>query len=129
MVCGTLIKAWLLNTAMRPLCKVCGKNARAINGYHNDKIYYRSRCNQCIRRGKKQKPAQPRWQAAGYKKKTTCDRCGFRAKHTSQLTIYHANGNLNDCELRNLKTVCLNCAAMITRQDLPWRAGDLEPDL
>jgi hypothetical protein len=25
--------------------------------------------------------------------------------------------------------VCMNCAVMITRQDLPWRAGDLEPDL
>ena len=43
--------------------------------------------------------------------------------------VYHVNGDLTDSELRNLKTVCLNCAALITRQDLPWRRGDLEPDL
>ena len=113
---------------MRPLCKVCGKLPRAINGYHNDKIYYRSRCNSCIRKGKKLKRALPRWESAGYKKKATCDRCGFRAKHHTQLTVYHVDGNLNNCELRNLKTVCLNCTVEITRLDLPWRVGDLEPD-
>ena len=114
---------------MRPLCKSCGKNPSAINGYHRDKIYYRSRCNSCIRKARKLKPSIPRWQSAGYKKKAVCDRCGFRAKHHSQLLVYHVNGNLNDCELRNLKTVCLNCAALLTRQDLPWQRGDLEPDL
>lgn len=113
---------------MRPLCKSCNKNPAAVNGYHNEKVYYRSRCNACIRRGKKLKKAIPRWQAAGYKKKATCDRCGFRARHHTQLTVFHINGNLNDCELRNLKTVCLNCIEEITRLDLPWRSGDLEPD-
>ena len=113
---------------MRPLCKVCNKNPAAINGYHNDKIYYRSRCNPCIRRSRQLKKQRPRWESAGYKKKAACDRCGFRARHHTQLTVYHVNGDLNDCELRNLKTVCLNCIAEITRLDLPWRAGDLEPD-
>ena len=113
---------------MRPLCKVCNKNPAAINGYHNDKIYYRSRCNACIRRDRKLKKQRPRWETAGYKKKAACDRCGFKARHHTQLTVYHVNGDLNDCELRNLKTVCLNCVVEITRLDLPWRAGDLEPD-
>jgi ribosomal protein S27AE len=66
---------------------------------------------------------------SGYRKKTACDRCGFVAKHASQLMVYHVNGDLTDSELCNLKTVCLNCAVLITRQDLPWRRGDLEPDL
>jgi hypothetical protein len=114
---------------MRPLCKVCGLNAAAINGYHNNKVYYRGRCNACIRRGRKLKPQPPRWAASGYRKKTACDRCGFQARHVSQLMVYHVNGDLTDSELRNLKTVCLNCAVLITRQDLPWRRGDLEPDL
>jgi hypothetical protein len=113
---------------MRPLCKVCSKNPAAINGYHHDKIYYRSRCNACIRRDRKLKKQRPRWETAGYKKKAACDRCGFKARHHTQLTVYHINGDLNDCEFRNLKTVCLNCIAEITRLDLPWRAGDLEPD-
>ena len=125
---GALIKAYGITMCMRPLCKVCGKNAAAINQHHGDKIYYRSRCNACIRRGRRPKRHRPRWESAGYRKKATCDKCGFRARHPSQLVVYHVNGDLNDSELRNLKTICLNCAAMVTRQDLPWRAGDLEPD-
>jgi hypothetical protein len=68
------------------------------------------------------------WKKAGYKKKPTCDRCGFRARHHSQLMVYHTDGDLNNCELINLKTVCLNCIVEITRLELPWRAGDLELD-
>ena len=73
--------------------------------------------------------AKARWQQAGYKKKAACDRCGFRARHHTQLMVYHVNGDLNDCDYRNLKTVCLNCSVELTRLDLPWRRGDLEPDL
>ena len=113
---------------MRPLCQICNKNPAAINGYHHNKIYYRSKCNSCNKAKKKAKVSVPRWQAAGYKKKPACDRCGFRARHHSQLTVFHVDGNLNNCETRNLKTVCLNCIVEITRLELPWRPGDLEPD-
>ena len=114
---------------MRPLCSVCKIRPKAVAYHKYERVYYRSRCGHCLRKGKKNKPAHPRWLQAGYKKKSTCDRCGFKAKHASQLMVYHVNGDLNDCELRNLKTICLNCATLLTRQDLPWRAGDLEPDL
>jgi hypothetical protein len=127
-VTTTLIKVKSINSRMRPLCKVCNKNPAAINGYHNEKLYYRSRCNVCIRQDKKIKPARPRWHTAGYKKKPTCDRCGFRARHHIQLVVYHVDGDLNNCETRNLKTVCLNCIAEVVRLELPWRAGDITPD-
>lgn len=113
---------------MRPLCEVCQKNPAAINGYHNGKRYYRKKCGACIRSKRTTPSSVPRWQKAGYKKKPACDRCGFKARHTAQLTVYHVNGDLNDCGLRNLKTVCLNCIVEITKLDLPWRRGDLEPD-
>ena len=58
----------------------------------------------------------------------TCDRCGFRAKHSAQLLVYHVDGNLKNNNVLNLKTVCLNCSVEIKRVDLPWRPGDLEPD-
>lgn len=125
---NALIKVCAINSCMRPLCKTCNKNLAAINGYHRDKIYYRSRCNSCIRINKKIKPAKPRWLIAGYKKKTTCDRCGFRARHHTQLTVYHVNGDLNDCATLNLKTICLNCVAEVVRLELPWRPGDISPD-
>lgn len=69
-----------------------------------------------------------RWQLAGYKKKTLCDRCGFTSRYSAQLIVYHVDGNLNNTDLRNLKTICLNCTAEVTRLDLPWRPGDIEPD-
>lgn len=118
-----------VNTMMRPLCKLCAVRPAAVAYHKYDRVYYRSRCGSCLARGKKIRPVLPRWQQSGYRKKTACDRCGFVGRHVSQLMVYHVNGNLNDSELRNLKTVCLNCAALITRQDLPWRRGDLEPDL
>jgi len=110
----------------RPLCSICNKNPRAIAYHKYNRVYYRSRCNICIRKNKKIKPSIPRWQTAGYKKKATCDRCGFKARHQSQLVVYHVNGNLNNCETYNLKTVCLNCVSEITRLELPWRAGDAD---
>jgi hypothetical protein len=112
----------------RPLCRACNRNPAAINCHKGDRVYYRSRCDACIRKGRKQKAAVPRWQASGYKKKMVCDRCGFRARSSAQTMVYHVNGDLNDSELRNLKTICLNCSVEVIREDLPWRRGDLEED-
>ena len=42
--------------------------------------------------------------------------------------VYHVDSNLNNSSLRNLKTVCQNCAVEIKKLDLTWRPGDLEPD-
>jgi hypothetical protein len=113
---------------MRPLCKVCGKNFSAINGYHNNKVYYRTKCNVCIRKQKKLPAAVPRWKTAGYKKKATCDKCGFKSRYSGQLVVHHVDGDLNNCTLRNLKTICLNCTIDVVKRDLPWRPGDIEPD-
>jgi hypothetical protein len=113
---------------MRPLCKTCNKNLAAVNGWHNNKIYYRSKCNACIRRKKKLPTVKTRWQLAGYKKKSQCDRCGFISRYSAQLIVYHIDGNLNNVDFRNLKTICLNCTAEVSRLDLPWKPGDIEPD-
>lgn len=114
---------------MRPLCSVCQRNSVAINRYYKGKVYYRSKCNSCIRRKRKLPPQIPRWKEKGYTKKPTCDRCGFRARYSAQLLVYHVDGNLNNCSIRNLKTICLNCVVAIPRLDLPWQPGDLEPDI
>ena len=113
---------------MRPICQVCQRNQAAINGYHNGKIYYRSRCGACIRRHKRLPRTFTRWERSGYEKKSYCDCCGFRAKYAAQLMVYHVNGDLNDCDARNLKTVCLNCSIELVRSDSIWRRGDLEED-
>lgn len=112
----------------RPVCPVCNKNHRAPNYYRDGVRHYRSRCDECIRRDKRLKPVTPRWKQQGYKKKSNCDLCGFRSKYSSQITVWHVNGNLNDSNLVNLKCVCLNCVEVVKRDLFTWRIGDLSAD-
>jgi len=112
----------------RPLCSSCHSRFAAINCYRHGRVHYRSVCDDCARKKKKHKAPTPNWKSAGYKKKMVCDRCSFRAKNTAQLLVYHVDGNTANIELRNLKSICLNCTIEVTRVDLPWRRGDLEED-
>jgi hypothetical protein len=112
----------------RPICPACNQRPKAINCYRNDRVYYRSRCETCIKKNKKIRPPLARWQSAGYKKKSACDKCGFVARYAAQTLVYHVDGNLNNTATRNLKTICKNCEVALAKSDLPWRAGDLEPD-
>jgi hypothetical protein len=114
---------------MRPICLACNQRPRAVAYHRHNHVQYRKLCEHCIRRGRKIKSPEPRWKLAGYKKKPTCDRCGFRAKYSAQLVVHHVDGNLNNSALRNLKTVCQNCLIEIAKLDLLWQAGDLEPDI
>ena len=114
---------------MRPFCKVCGIQPRAVAYHKYNRVYYRSMCTACQRRGRKQKAPVPRWQLDGYKKKPACDKCGFKARYPSQLFVFHIDGDLTNSSQRNLRTVCLNCSVEVKRSDVTWRRGDLEPDL
>ena len=113
---------------MRPVCPACNQRPRAINQHRGDKTYYRSRCEACIRKNKRLPKQEPRWETAGYKKKTVCDRCGFRSKFAAQLLVFHTDGNLNNTDIRNLRTICLNCVVEVKKTDAVWRPGDLSPD-
>ena len=110
----------------RPLCQSCNQRFCAVNYYKDSVPHYRSRCETCMRKKRKLKAREPRWQISGYKKKPACDRCGFKARHHSQLLVMHVDGNANNCDLKNLRTVCLNCVADLKRQDSTWRPGDLD---
>lgn len=124
-----LKKRKIVTQSERKLCS-CNQRYCAVNYTDFYGItHYRGRCEACIKRGKRIKPPVARWQAAGYKKKPTCDRCGFRAKYAAQLIVCHVDGNLHNTDTRNLKTVCLNCQVDVVKADLPWRPGDLEPDV
>jgi hypothetical protein len=112
----------------RPYCKVCGKNPRAAAYYRNNKRYYRSRCERCIKNNKLLPTPKPRWSTKGYTKKKICDICGFKSKYQSQIVVYHIDGNLNNCELINLRSICLNCVEVVTRRNTLWRRGDLVAD-
>jgi hypothetical protein len=112
----------------RKICEICGKKPVAINYKMHGKVYYRSRCDTCIRKKKNLPASKPRWLLEGYKKKPHCEKCGFKAKHKEQLFVYYIDGNLNNNNQLNLKTVCANCQYEVAREGLGWRQGDLVPD-
>lgn len=112
----------------RPLCAVCKKKPAAVNYIRNKITYFRSRCDSCIRKKKKIFAPVPQWVSSGYKKKPTCEKCGFLFKYKEQSFVYHIDGNLNNVNLINLKTVCANCQIEISKTGLGWAQGDLVPD-
>lgn len=97
----------------------------AINYRKEDRVYYRSTCDHCAKNYSKSKPT---WISAGYKKKSVCDKCGFKGADLEQFDVYHADGDINNCNYSNLKTVCANCQRILHKFKLPWRQGDLTPD-
>ena len=69
-----------------------------------------------------------RWFQSGYRKKTRCELCGFKAVNEQQMDVFHVDGNRNNTSVYNLKTICANCQRLKSTQDLGWSIGDLEVD-
>ena len=112
----------------RPICETCNKNVCAINYKRNGIYHYRSKCDECGRKKIKLTPRKPNWVKSGYKKKATCDLCGFKSQYASQLTVFHIDGDLENIHLSNLRTICLNCVEVVKRTEVKWRRGDLQVD-
>ena len=108
----------------RPICDTCGERPKAVNYYKGKKVYYRRKCEQCL---KSHKPVKPLWVDAGYKVKRVCEACGFKPVVRKQVTVFYIDGNLNNVDVKNLKTVCLNCNAELVKTG--WKRGDLTPDV
>ncbi len=111
--------------SMRKLCKTCQQRPVAVNYYKEGRPFYRSKCDHCARGNKEERPL---WALAGYKKKDSCDKCGFKSKHTEVFNVFYVDGNLTNNRLANLKTVCANCQRYLHREGVKWRQGDLRPD-
>jgi len=110
---------------MRPLCE-CKQRPAAINYYKDGKPYYRKLCERCLRKGKGH--GVPKWKQAGYVKKEVCEKCGFSSRHTEQFDVFHVDGNLNNVNPGNLKTVCANCQRILQKEGVKWKQGSLVPD-
>jgi hypothetical protein len=110
---------------MRDLCKKCQRKPVAVNYKKEGRVFYRSVCDHCAKNYKTERPV---WGRSGYKKKTTCDRCGFKGEDQCQFDVYYADGDINNSRYDNLKTVCSNCQRILHKLKLPWKRGDLTPD-
>lgn len=83
-------------------------------------------CEQCLRNGVGH--GIPKWKQAGYIKKKTCEKCGYKSNHQEQFNVYHINGKMDNCLPSNLKTICANCQRIIQKEGIKWKQGDLIPD-
>ena len=114
---------------VRPLCSKCKLRPSAFNYKRKGKIYYRSKCDQCIKESLGLKTGfKSSWEKAGYRKKSICEKCGFKSKHPAQMDVYHVDGNRANISAYNLKTICANCQRLKSTQNLGWSLGDLEVD-
>jgi hypothetical protein len=111
---------------MRPICK-CGERPKAVNYIKDGRTYYRKLCEVCMKNGLYH--GIPRWKRAGYKLHKCCDKCGFKSPYKEVFSVFHVDGDLNNCSFLNLKTVCANCQRVLAREGITWRQGDLVPDL
>ena len=110
---------------MRPLCD-CKLRPAAINYKKAGKTYYRKKCEACLRNGPKH--GVPKWKQRGYVKKDYCEKCNYKSLHPEQFNVFHIDGNLDNCSMSNLKTVCANCQRLIQKRGVRWKQGDLLPD-
>jgi hypothetical protein len=111
----------------RKLCPCCKVKMVTINYRKYGKIYYRNKCAECYR--KKKKPMPPGWVKSGYRKKDRCEKCGFRFKLPEQATVFHIDGNPDNCNWVNLKTICANCQIEVSISNLGWARSGIIPDL
>ena len=122
------LKGFTINTVMtRPLCVSCRGNFAAVNYKLNDKTYYRKICASCARKGKRVKE-MPGWTKSGYKKKLSCDRCGFKSCTPQQIFVYYLDGNLKNNNWINLRSVCANCRIELNHTKTTWRESSLTAD-
>jgi len=91
-------------------CTKCNKHPVTVNYVRKGKVYYRKFCYYCIKEKKQNKDqAVQLLKKSGYKKKTTCDRCGFISKTPEQIKIHFRDGNNYNVSLNNLRSYCFNC--------------------
>ena len=114
---------------VRPLCSKCKLRPSAFNYKRKGKIYYRSKCDQCIKESLGMKTGfKSSWETAGYRKKSICEKCGFKSKHPAQMDVYHIDGNLKNASWNNLKTICANCGRIKAVEEIGWKQGSLIAD-
>lgn len=88
----------------RGTCISCGILPRAVNYIRGTRTFYRKMCDSCSR-AKNNSPQVPKWVVRGYKKKHTCECCGFKSEYREQLVVIEI--------AKDFKTICLNCHVAI----------------
>ena len=100
-------------------CENCNKHSATVNYTRNGKTYYRRLCYHCNKLKKSESDlASQLLKKSGYKKKSVCDRCGFKSKTHKQMEIYYRDNNKLNVSLSNLRSFCANCIIEVTENPL-----------
>lgn len=96
-----------------PICPLCNNNTCAVKGKTvKGFTKYRNHCAQC-HTIKYFKPYLKH-------RKDSCEECGFVPVHECQLDVDHIDGNKNNNDVSNLKTLCANCHRLKTYLAEDW---------
>ena len=112
----------------RPVCPACYQRSVAINYRNKHRVYYRNRCDQCIRQNRHPRDPVPTWVRSGYKLKDRCDLCGFKSRIPEQISVWYIDGNQKNGDWINLRCVCSNCQIFLKNKKLGWIENALKPD-
>ncbi len=96
------------------LCFICKKNPVAQAGKtKTGKQRFKHRCTECIARSRAIRLNYNRLAVLKHKK-SACEDCGFVAKHPCQLDVDHIDGNRENADPSNFRTLCANCHRLKT---------------
>jgi hypothetical protein len=115
-------------SSQREVCGACNTNLVAVNYVTANRTYYRKLCSSCIRKGKKIKLSAPAWFKAGYRKRDKCENCGFKGKHLEQLRVFYIDGDKENNNAYNLRTICLNCQVDAVKSKTRWLPAEIIAD-
>ena len=101
----------------RPICIQCNLNPCKNNGISKKGfIKYKKYCSSCERKVYNLRISKKNTRRLGYAlhKKDKCENCNFIPIHPCQLDVDHIDGNKENNNLSNLRTLCANCHRLKT---------------
>lgn len=102
------------------LCKTCKIRPvrKAYKNKNTGKQYWKPECGRCY---KKRYGVSAKRRLKAGAKEGICDECGFVAKHPCQLDVDHIDGNRDNDDPSNYRTLCANCHRLKTQMNQEFR--------